>query len=105
MFQVPEHHTLDRRGRGRNGTAAKQASDGPEYEATRAAKPVATAATAATPRQLGAKDGSMSLLMGAELTQFGDHLWSSQPGQENLSCIDADGALLACVIDPDDAVA
>ncbi|MDR6993294.1 hypothetical protein [Luteimonas sp. 3794] len=100
-----KNDTLDRRCGCSNSTATEKAGYGAEHKTTHATKPVAAAATAATPLQLSAKNGPMPLLMGPELSKLIDHLWSGQPSHKDLPAVDANSAMLAGVIDLDDSVA
>lgn len=104
MLQVAEHDTLNRDGGSHDGIRPEHASNDAEHEPAKAAEPVAAAPLPPAALQLSAKYGPVPLLVCAEPRQLIDHMSCGEPSHENLAGIDANGAMLAGMIDLDDAI-
>src|SRR3546814_8983111 len=104
MLKMPKHYALNGHRSGCNGVCAEQAGDGPKYEPTNATKPIAATTTPPAALQLRAKDGSVPLLVRAKLHELMDYFPSSESGHDDLAGINADCAMLASMIDLNDAV-
>lgn len=104
MLQVAEHDTLNRDGGSRDGIRPEQSGKDTECEPSKAAEPVTATALPPAALQLSAKYGPMPLLVCAEPRQLIDHMSCGEPSHENLAGIDANGAMLAGMIDLDDAI-
>ena len=105
LLHVPKDHALDGNGGCGNGVAPGQAGRRAENQTAEPAPEVASAATLTAASQLLPEARTMPPLMGKEVVQFRQHFRRSPPGEPPLSKIDADGAMLARVIDFHHAVA
>src|SRR3546814_1263567 len=73
-------------------------------EPTNATKPIAATTTPPAALQLRPKDGSVPLLVRVKLHELMDYFPSSESGHDDLAGINADCAMLASMIDLNDAV-
>ncbi len=105
MRQVPEHHTFNRDGRRDNGFAATEASQQPQRQPADATQPITTAAGMIAALQFLLKNRSMTTLVGEEFLELIHHARDEKPGHEQLSAIDTDRAMLACMVNLHHAVA
>ncbi|MEN1942095.1 hypothetical protein WCE39_13550 [Luteimonas sp. MJ174] len=101
---MPKHYALNGYRCGCNGVCPEQTGNGPKYEPANATEPIAATAALPATLQLSSKYCSMPLLVCAELGELWGHLARSEPGHDDLGCVDAGGAMLASMIDPNDAV-
>lgn len=104
MLKMPEHDTLNRDGSGCDGICPEQAGDNAKRESANATKPIATTARPPTIPQLSGEYGPVPLLVSTELRELTDHVSRSDPSHENLAGVDANSAMLAGMVDLDDAV-
>src|SRR3546814_6469936 len=72
MLKMPKHYALNGHRSGCNGVCSEQAGDGPKYEPTNATKPIAATTTPPAALQLRAQDGSVPLLVRAQLHELMD---------------------------------
>src|SRR3546814_20098800 len=103
MFMMPKHDALNGHLCGCIGVCPEQAGDGPKDEPTNATKPIAATTSPPAALQLRAKDGSVTLLVRAKLHELMDYFPSSESGHDDLAGVNADCAMLACMIDLNDA--
>ena len=105
VFQVPEYDTFNRSGCGCNGAGSTKSGNKSEYSSTQTAEPISAAALPAAAKQLRAKNGAMLLLVRAKFLEFIDHSGRGKTRHENLPAVYVYGAMLARMIDFEDAVA
>lgn len=103
--QMAKYDAFHGHRRSHDRARAEQSSQDPQHESAHAAKHVAAAARMIAPRQFRAENGSVPALVRAELDEFVDHVRCRESRQENLPAVDVHGAVLARMIDLDDAVA
>src|SRR3546814_16504123 len=101
---MPKHYALNGHRSGCNGVCSEQAGDGPKYEPTNATKPIAATTTPPAALQLRAKAGSVPLLVRAKLHELRDYFPSCESGHGDLARINADCAMLASMIELNEAV-
>ena len=104
LLQVPKNYALHSHGCSRNGVAPKKAGQQSQSVPTQPAKPVTAATRLATTSQLSAEDEAMPKLVRPKFRKRADVITSREPSHENLARVDADSAVLARMVDLDDAV-
>ncbi len=105
MSQVLKHHALNRDGGSDNGFAATHASHQTQRQTADATQPITTAAGITTALQFILENRPMATLVGEELLELIDHARDEKPGHKQLSAIDADSSMLACMVDLHHAIA
>ena len=102
---MSKHDALNGGGSRCNGVFSQQAGDQAQRKASTGAQPVTAATGAPSPSQLRLEQSAMAAFVRAEFNEFIDHTGCGDPGHQDLARIDADRAVLARMVDLDDAVA
>lgn len=105
MFQVFEYDGFNRDRRRGNGAPAKKTRDHSEQVTADAAEPIAATAWASTALQFSEEDRPVLFFFRTKLDQLLEQAPGGDSSHENLAGIDIDGAVLASMVDLDDAVA